>query len=57
MPEEKSYHRCEMCGEDLKEDTECHQLRFGHIDEDGEFVAEEDEAYFCTDCGVERGNF
>lgn len=52
--------RCEKCGEPIKTDERCYQVRWGHMVRDGDsedFVAEEDVAYFCEDCGVERGNF
>ena len=48
---------CEKCGEPLQEGEQCYQLRAGYIDDVGEFVPEQDTAYFCADCGVERGNF
>lgn len=48
---------CEMCGEPIPPDTPCYQIRTGYLDDEDEFFPEEDIAYHCEGCGVERGNF
>jgi len=55
---EKDYIRCEKCGEAIKLNQECYQLRYGYIEQnDRDFQADQDVAYFCIECGVERGNY
>lgn len=49
---------CEMCGETIESGKRCYQIRYGYIEDDGiTFLPEEDIAYHCEGCGVERGNF
>ncbi len=48
---------CGFCGKEIKPDDVCYQIRTGHLDENSEFVADEDYAYHCQECGVQTGNF
>jgi len=42
---------CGVCGNPIKKDEKCYQLRYGYIEEDGEtFLPEEDVAYCHEDC-------
>lgn len=55
---EREHIGCEICGNTINPDEHCYQIRYGHIEEDGiTFLPEEDIAYHCEGCGVERGNF
>ena len=48
---------CEKCGNPIKADEHCYQVRYGCIEDDGiTFLPEEDVAYRCEDCGVDRDN-
>ena len=54
----RDHMSCEKCGEAIKPDQECYQLRYGYIEQDGiTFHPDQDVAYFCVECGVERGNY
>ena len=48
---------CEMCGKTVQADEHCYEIRYGYIDETGQFQPDEDVAVHCEECGVERGNF
>ena len=55
---QEDHMRCDWCGETLKREEYCYQIRYGYIEEDGiTFLPDADIAYRCVGCGVETGNY
>lgn len=42
---------CDKCGKPIgTEDEAAYQVRVGHVDDEGNFVADQAVDYYCSDC-------